>query len=581
MPPFLFSKDNRRLSALAYGLLALLCLGIFLPGQLSIPPMDRDEPHFAQATKQMLETENYMDIRFQQEPRYKKPIGIYWLQAASVKLLNADHLDEIWAYRVPSLIGATASVLMTAALGSLLFGPSSGFAAAVLLMLGLVLSAEARLAKTDAAMLACVVTAQYALAKVYMARGSRTATAKRPGWGNAALFWGAQAAGFLIKGPLPLLATIPTILTIWRFDRRKEKKLSNLEWLKALHPVVGLIFALSLIAPWFVAINLASHGAFMQASAGHDMFAKIWQGQDRGALIPGLHALALIVVFFPSSLFVLNALPDIWANRREPRVLFCLGWIVPFWIVFELALTKLPHYVLPTYPALAILAAKIALDGYPSLKEKRWRWVPVTVAVLWVTVGLGVTATFATFYHYNENVWSMPIILAGATFLLCQIIVLASLPKHVSRALFALCLGTLVLYNAGFGFAMPDAKNIWLSQRMVTVANVYKPCDTLQLVADSYNEPSLVFLAGTHTQFFIEGAPVAQAMMGDHCLLGLVSEKHIGAFLAAFPPDGPAPEAIDHFTGFNIGKGKMTDMTLYRQGQPQEPAAQQTPAIPE
>src|SRR3974390_3290581 len=96
---------------LAFTLLALL------PGFFSIPPVDRDEARFAQATKQMLETGQYVDIRFQDEVRYKKPVGIYWLQAAAVKsatTLGLPHaLTTIWLYRIPSLFGAIGAVLPT------------------------------------------------------------------------------------------------------------------------------------------------------------------------------------------------------------------------------------------------------------------------------------------------------------------------------------------------------------------------------------------------------------------------------------------------------------------------------------
>src|SRR5439155_1292671 len=81
-----------------------------LPGFFSIPPTDRDESRFAQATKQMIESGDYVDIRFQDEVRYKKPVGIYWLQAGVVKTAQAlgvpQALSTIWLYRIPSLIGA-------------------------------------------------------------------------------------------------------------------------------------------------------------------------------------------------------------------------------------------------------------------------------------------------------------------------------------------------------------------------------------------------------------------------------------------------------------------------------------------
>src|SRR6201988_3086854 len=100
-----------RSHARAVAVLALVALLNFLPGFFDIPPVDRDEARFAQATKQMIEKADYVDIRFQDEVRYKKPVGIYWLQAGAVQAGRAlglsQALTSIWLYRVPSLAGAT------------------------------------------------------------------------------------------------------------------------------------------------------------------------------------------------------------------------------------------------------------------------------------------------------------------------------------------------------------------------------------------------------------------------------------------------------------------------------------------
>src|SRR5689334_49380 len=100
----------------AAAFLVLCGLVLFLPGFFNIPPIDRDEARFAQATKQMVETGDFVDIRFQDEVRYKKPVGIYWLQAAVVKAASAlgfpGALTTIWLYRIPSLLGAIGAVLL-------------------------------------------------------------------------------------------------------------------------------------------------------------------------------------------------------------------------------------------------------------------------------------------------------------------------------------------------------------------------------------------------------------------------------------------------------------------------------------
>src|ERR1043166_1293406 len=93
-----------------YAALALLCLLLWAPGVFSLPALDRDESRFAQSSKQMLETGDLVDIRFGLVPRYKKPAGIYWLQAATTKITGLGNHGRIWTYRLPSLLGAIAAV---------------------------------------------------------------------------------------------------------------------------------------------------------------------------------------------------------------------------------------------------------------------------------------------------------------------------------------------------------------------------------------------------------------------------------------------------------------------------------------
>ena len=141
-------------------LLFLVSCAMFLPGFASLPPMDRDEPRFAQATKQMLETGDYVVIRFQDEARNKKPVGIYWMQAAVVSA--AGHLGmpeartRIWLYRIPSLLGAMATVLLTYWAARGLGSPGMAFLAGLFMASTILLGVEARLAKTDAVVAATV-----------------------------------------------------------------------------------------------------------------------------------------------------------------------------------------------------------------------------------------------------------------------------------------------------------------------------------------------------------------------------------------------------------------------------------------
>src|SRR5207244_7255589 len=133
--------------------LVLCGIVLFLPGFFTIPAIDRDEARFAQATKQMVESGDFVDIRFQDEVRYKKPVGIYWLQAAVVKTATALGMPNaqgtIWLYRIPSLIGAIGAVLLTYWTALSFVSRRAALLAGLMMATSILLGVEARLPKTD------------------------------------------------------------------------------------------------------------------------------------------------------------------------------------------------------------------------------------------------------------------------------------------------------------------------------------------------------------------------------------------------------------------------------------------------
>ena len=219
----------------AVAFLMLCGLLLFLPGFFNIPPIDRDEARFAQATKQMVETGDFVDIRFQDDVRYKKPVGVYWLQAAAVETASALGLPRaqvrVWLYRVPSLIGAIGAVLLTYWTALAFVTRRGAILAALIMCSSVLLGVEARLAKTDAMLLLTVVAAMGATgAGVFVlaaGRGSRASA-----WTWPAIFWTALAGGILLKGPLILMFVALTIVTLAIFDR-------SAAWLWRLRPVLG------------------------------------------------------------------------------------------------------------------------------------------------------------------------------------------------------------------------------------------------------------------------------------------------------------------------------------------------------
>ena len=208
------------------------------------------------------------------------------------------------------------------------------------------LGVEARLAKTDAMLLLTVVAAMGAMARVYLS-WQRGEDPVRPPWSWPAIFWTALAGGILLKGPLILMFVGLTIVTLAILDR-------SAAWLWRLRPVWGLMWLLVLVLPWFVAIFWRAGDTFFT-----DSRRRRHAEQARRAGIPwraaGLYLLLFWVTFWPGAALAGMAAPAVWRARREPGAQYLLAWLIPSWIVFELVLTKLPHYVLPLYPAIAIL----------------------------------------------------------------------------------------------------------------------------------------------------------------------------------------------------------------------------------
>ena len=530
----------------AIAVLTLLALVAFLPGLQSIAPLDRDEARFAQATKQMLETGNYIDIRLQDEPRYKKPVGIYWLQAALIKVTGEGAAAPIAAYRLASLLGALAAVLLTYWATLPLFGRRAAFIAAAALSLSLSLVAEAHLAKTDATLLATVVLAQGALARIYLKVGEARAPLA-----TALLFWLGIGLGTLVKGPVILMISGLTVLALVVVDRR-------IAWLKDLRPLIGVPLAVAIVLPWLIAIGIVSHGAFFAQSLGGDLADKVGSGAEGHWAPPGTHFLVFWFVFFPATILVALAIPWIWRNRRMPAVEFALAWIVPSWIVFELVATKLPHYTLPTYPAIAALAGGAAVAGLPV--GSWWSRLAAVPGAIFAVV-LSLAAVLALFYLEGQT--SVAAIVA--TIVVAVLGVLASRASFRDSPLAAaavLGVAALVAYASVLAIAMPRLDTVRVSTRLADAVRE-SGCADPQVASAGYGEPSLVFLTGTGTKL-TDSRGAAEFLSGEGCRVALVEARSRPAFEKAAKRLGVNLDRQATVEGVNIGDSRWVEVGVYR-----------------
>ncbi len=536
--------------------LALLSLALFLPGFFSLQPMDRDEPRFAQATKQMLETGDFIAIRFQDEARNKKPVGIYWMQAAVVGTAEALGLPQartmIWVYRLVSLMGAISAVLLTYWTALAFVTRRNAFLAALLLASTILLGVEARLAKTDAVVLATVMAAMGALARFYLLPKDQR------GWRLPLIFWTAIGLGLLVKGPITPMVPVFAALVLAMKDR-------GARWLVATRPLPGLAFALLIVAPWFALIMVATKGAFLAESLGNDMLGKVSTGQEAHGAPPLTYVAAFLATAWPMAPLAVLAAPFAWRARREPAVAFLLAWIVPIWLLFEAVPTKLPHYVLPVYPAIAILVA-VAIERGELAITRGWgrallRVVPGFALVLFA-VGMGLS--FYAGRPPGMAAFAVAPFLLWLAFHLLRDIGREPVDQSVLTAV-ALAFCTYVFVFSGImtsGPFEPWRLSPRLSEAGQRVARLLPDCSRLEVsTSGGYNEPSLVFLAGTDLRM-IDGATAAKFIEAQPCRMAFVEARDEGAFRAALAPTSQVT-LYERVQGVNLNGGRSLDIAVY------------------
>ena len=440
--------------ARAVGLLLAVALLCFLPGFFSTPPIDRDEARFAQATKQMVESGDYVDIRFQDEVRYKKPVGIYWLQAGVVKAASAlgykGAVTAIWVYRVPSLIGAIGAVLLTY-WTALAFVPRRAALLAGLMMASCVLlGAERLFAKTDAMLLMTVVAAMGAMARAYLSEQGepRQQPVTANAWMVPAVFWTALAAGVLLKGPPIVMIVGLAALALIAVDR-------SARWFLALKPLVGIAWFVLLVLPWFLAIIGRAGDAFFAESVGQDLLSKVFAGQESHGAPPGYYFVLFWFTFWPGATLAALATPAVWAARREPPTKFLLAWLVPSWLVLELVITKLPHYVLPLYPAIAILIAGV-IEARLLSRKPVLVWGTIWWFVVPMAAGIGGIVALAVIgRQFGLLVWPLIGAAAVMSFLAWRLYEADGAEHSLLRAIVAAILTAIAIFSLIVPIARP------------------------------------------------------------------------------------------------------------------------------
>jgi len=541
-------SDTGGLNLKAWILVIVFALLAQSPGLFSIPAMDRDEARYSQASRQMMETGDYVDIRFQEYPRHVKPVGIYWMQVATTQVFGGPDAP-IGAYRLPSLLTSVLAAAATAWLGARLFSPTVGIVAGLVMGLSLAMQVEARTAKTDAALLAAGMFAQIGLAMLML----RVKELKPKFWGWPAMMWAGTGAAIAIKGPIVLMVTAFTLLGFVALKRDPKLILKT-------RPIYGLLLAAAIFLPWLVAINIRTDWAFLEQALGHALFGKVGEADDSHAGPFGYHTILMPITLWPGAVLLGLAGLVAWKRRREDVIQFLLVWILPSWLVFELIHTKLPHYVSPMFPAIAILIGLGLVEAKDLLSGMGQRVLYGALAALTVIVaGLLAAVPWVGQLYFGEPV-SFASHLTAAFGAVCVVsLIWLSFKPDLLRLVGASAAAT-ALYTVAFGFAIPGVDKLWPSHRAAQIVETFTGCETVDVATAGYREPSNVFNFGTDTLLAHEGGEAARFLLNHaQCGVAIVDRSEMDAFEAGL--QGAPVQALAVLEGHNAVKGR--DLHLY------------------
>lgn len=346
------------LTCLVFGLLDLSTLGL----------LDQDEGFYASISRAMVRTGDFFCPRFAGSPWFQKPPFLYWLMSGSMKVFGPSE----FAARIPSFLALSACAAMLMYWGNKRLGNGIGSKAALVLALSPLAMALGRFTYTDMTLTCCLTIAFLSMWEASL----------NPVWSIA---WGAATgAAVLTKGPLALVLIGLQMFASLPLLRKNGLKF---RWF-----ALAFVCALAVLTPWYIGIYMKYGQEFFSTFIIHENLMRFAGGDTAHAIRqPILYLIFYVLIiwigFFPFSVFVPKAL----RSQMTPESDYIRRWVFVVFVVFTAAITKLPGYILPLFPGLALLIARSFSTDRPA-KTGVLPWMTLTVGGLVLTLLTSVLA---------------------------------------------------------------------------------------------------------------------------------------------------------------------------------------------
>jgi 4-amino-4-deoxy-L-arabinose transferase-like glycosyltransferase len=519
--------------------LAILALTINLAGNDRTGLWDRDEPRYAVAVREMRARGDWIFPTFNGEPRYHKPILIYWLMGLTTSWAG----DNPFGARLVSSIAGTAAVIGVWWLGRRLFGARGGTLAALIYATAPIVAAESKLATTDATLALWLLGCQACL-WVLSRRSCRSA---------AALFWVFLNLAILTKGPIgPAFIGAATAMAWWWGWPFPPRERLHLRW--------GLVSLLVLSFPWFVAVTIASRGEFLRFAVGNQILHRLASDMEAHGGFPGYYPVVAALVFYPWSALLPAALAGAWARRRlDPALGYLLGWIIGPMILLECFRTKLIHYYLPAFPSCALLVAGLVLSLRAEGVILRGRPLGRLSMAMLVGIGLALAASLLVGAALIASGLSLPLFAIAFIIVIGMLVGMIRLQEGAGeRAVFAMagCWASILLLAAAC--VVPMCESYRTSRVIGERLAVLSRKTRLEPVLLEYQEPGIIYSLRHPVALTRDRDGYFAHLQGGRSVLTVLLQNEIEVMRSHFGLDVTPLEQVE---GFWLTKGKY--QTLY------------------
>ena len=520
--------------------IVLLSLVLNLAGNGRTGLWDRDEPRYAVCVREMRARGDWIFPTFNGEPRYHKPILIYWLMGLGTALGG----DNPFGVRLVSSLAGAITVLGVWWLGRRMLGPRGGRLAALILATAPIAIAESKLATTDATLALWLFGCQACL----------WVLGRRPSHAVAAMFWVCLSLATLTKGPIgpALLAASSLFAWWWGWPIAAWKRL---HWRR------GLIGFAIVTAPWFITISLVSAGEFLRFAVGRQIVHRLASDMEAHGGFPGYYPAISALVFYPWSALLPAALAGAWMRRKaDPNMGFLLGWAIGPLLLLECFRTKLIHYYLPAFPACALLTASlvmsVAAEGV-NIRRRPFGRLAMALLVGIALVGVVLLAAGTTLVPAGLRLPMLAVAVVMAAGTLAS--VSAFQQGSTERAAYSLAAAWAAVMITTTGWLIPAGEPYRASRVLGEKLAALSAELNVEPVLLEYQEPGVVYSVGHPIALTRDRDGFFAHLKGGRSVLTVALPSEIEVMRNHF---GLIVTPVDQVDGFILTKGQQKTLQI-------------------